>query len=603
MITRKIGKVLRGKTTPLQIALASILGSMIGFVPGFAQGPGWLVTLVLLLIVLNANLGIAVVALGLAKIASLALMPVSFGVGRVLMDGPTQPIFKMILNTPVLALMGFEHYATTGGAVVGLIVGGIFAVAVIQFVQRFRKKIASLEEGSERYRKISGSWWSRALVFIFIGGGHGKKTYDDLLQKKIGNPIRPVGVVLAVLVVVLLVVVQRFAAEPILTSQLTRALERANGATVDLERANLDLKKGKLTLEGLAMADPNALGTDVFRAVRLEADVSGADLLTKRLALDSVVIVDGSSGSGRRIPGHLVGRSPHPAPAPPTGDTEKTIDDYIKQAQMWKQRLAQVRRWLERIGKSSPDEDGTGTGETLGERLAREVREKGYARVTADHLIEGAPLFLIRTFSAQGVTISQVEGEVLDISGVNLCTQPWLVEEGGAIAVSSQSGKLAAKVGLGSSTTGIDVHLHGLDADTIGAQLAVQGQPPMSGGTVDLDLSGSWGAQGVGTVDLPLKITLNDTTLTLPASGQSAKVDTFVLPVALRGPIDNPAITLDNDMLADALVKAGAGALAKNVQGKATKAIDDALGEQGKGVAGEAGKAIKGLLGGKKRKK
>ena len=40
MITRKIGKLIRGKATPTQLMLACVLGSMLGFVPGFAQGPG-----------------------------------------------------------------------------------------------------------------------------------------------------------------------------------------------------------------------------------------------------------------------------------------------------------------------------------------------------------------------------------------------------------------------------------------------------------------------------------------------------------------------------------------------------------------------------------
>ena len=35
MITRKIGKLLRGNVTPVQVMLAAVLGSMLGFVPSF----------------------------------------------------------------------------------------------------------------------------------------------------------------------------------------------------------------------------------------------------------------------------------------------------------------------------------------------------------------------------------------------------------------------------------------------------------------------------------------------------------------------------------------------------------------------------------------
>ena len=75
MITRKIGKLLRGKATPFQLFAACILGSMIAFVPGFGQAPGLLLTLILCLIILNANLGVAaLVGIG-AKILFQELKP------------------------------------------------------------------------------------------------------------------------------------------------------------------------------------------------------------------------------------------------------------------------------------------------------------------------------------------------------------------------------------------------------------------------------------------------------------------------------------------------------------------------------------------------
>lgn len=610
MITRKIGKVLRGKATPLQLILACVLGAMIGFVPGFAQGAGLLIALILCLIMLNANLGIAAIVAGLAKLLSLVAMPISFQVGRVLLDGPTQPLFKSMINTPVLALFGFEHYATTGGMALGLVFGIACAIVLVQVLQRFRRQMAKLEEGSERYQKITSKGSVKFLLFVFVGGKKGKKSYEELASKKLGNPIRIPGVILAALVLGLLYIAQQFFSEPILTAQLTRALERANGATVDLGSAQLDLQGGKLTLSGLAMADPNALSTDVFRAASLEADISGADLLTKRLALDSVVISEASSGAARSTPGKLIGATPKPAPPPTTGDDEKTIDDYIAQAEKWKERLSQARRWLEKMGeKQKSDDDATPEErkETLRERLAREVREKGYARVTAGHLIDGAPTFLITSLQAQGVNVAQLEGETLDIEGANLSTHPHLVEGAPRLTVTSRSGNLGGDVALGGASAGggpsiLKLDYKGLDADTVGQQLTVLGDPPMQGGTIDIAIDGSWGEAGVGYVDLPMQVTLRDTTLTLPTTGQSTDVDTFVLPIGLRGPIDNPAIKIDDQALTDALVKAGASELASRAQDEAQKAIDDALGDEAKEVADQVKKGLGGLLGGDKKK-
>src|SRR5688572_11570088 len=110
--TRKIGKILRGKATPLQVILASLLGGMLGFVPGFflpgdlgggfLQAPGLLLTLLFLALILNANLGVFGLVTLVAKLLSLALLPASFEVGRALLDGPTRGLFQAIVNAPVL---------------------------------------------------------------------------------------------------------------------------------------------------------------------------------------------------------------------------------------------------------------------------------------------------------------------------------------------------------------------------------------------------------------------------------------------------------------------------------------------------------------------
>ena len=191
MITRKIGKILRGQATPLQIMLACILGAMMGFVPGFLNGPGLMVSLFLLLVVLNANLGLAILIGALAKAVSFPLLPVSFVTGRVLLDGPTQGLFKSIINAPVLALFGMDHYATTGGMVVGLIFGIISGITIVKMVSRFRSTMAGLEESSAAFQKLTSTRWARTLTWIFLGGGRGKATYSDMLTKKMGNPTFP----------------------------------------------------------------------------------------------------------------------------------------------------------------------------------------------------------------------------------------------------------------------------------------------------------------------------------------------------------------------------------------------------------------------------
>ena len=614
MITRKIGKILRGQATPFQIMMACVLGSLIGFTPGFMNGPGYMISLILLLIILNANLGLALLMGTMAKAISFPLLPVSFAAGRVLLDGPTQGLFKVMVNAPVLALFGLDHYAVTGGALIGLVFGITTGLIITSFVRRFRTLMSGLEESSALYQKLSNARWAKMLAWLLIGGGKGKLTYSDLLTRRIGNPVRIPGVIFAVLVIALLFVVSLFASGPIVTMALKRGLEETNGATVDFETVDLDLTKGKLVVTGFAAADPNALDTDLFRAARIEADVSGTDLLRKRLTIDRIVITDASTGAKRAIPGRRTSTAPLPDEA--KGEHfvllpgEKTIDEYIVSAKKWKERLAQVRRWLEKVSNDQSGAAGPEDSESRDARIAREIRELGYARVTASHLIEDSPTLFIRELIAQGVTVTQIEGETLDILAANLSSHPHLSKTSPSFSVTSRSGNILVESKPASDQPGaasvIALMYRNLAIDSIARDFVIGGEQLMRGGTMDIAMNGTWSEFGVGYLDLPLQITLHNSTITLPGAG-SSEIERLMIPIALRGPLDNPRITVDPNLLADALLAAGAGELAGRIRGETDELIDRAAGKLGDKLGEQAENILGGTLtdllkGGKKKK-
>lgn len=490
MITRKIGKILRGQATPFQIMMACVLGSMIGFTPGFMNGPGYMISLILLLVIINANLGLALLMGTLAKAISFPLLLVSFATGRVLLEGPTEGIFRSIVNAPVLALFGFDHYAVTGGALIGLVFGITTGLIITSFVRRFRTLMSGLEESSALYQKLSNARWAKLLAWLLIGGGKGKQSYSDLLTRRIGNPVRIPGVIFAVLVLALLFVLGQFASGPIVTMALKRSLEQTNGATVDVETADLDLTEGKLVVTDFAMTDPNALDTDLFRAARIEADVSGTDLLRKRLTLDRIVITDAFTGATRAIPGHRTSTPPRPDDA--QGENfvllpgEKTIDDYIVSAKQWKERLAQARRWLEKVSSDQSGASGQEDSESRDARIAREIRELGYARVTASHLIEDSPTLFVRELIAQGVIVTQIEGETLDIKAANLSSHPHLSNAPPSFSVTSRSGNILVESRPASDQPDapslMALMYRNLDINSIASDLAIGGEQLIQGG-------------------------------------------------------------------------------------------------------------------------
>lgn len=581
MIVKKIVKILRGGATPAQMIMACVLGSSLGFMPGFVQAPGLIILIALLLIVLNANLALAAMVAVPAKLVSFILLPLSFGVGRLLLDGPTQPLFKLLINMPVFALFGFEYYVTTGGLLLGIVLGLAAGLALVKVVRGIRTKMAGLEEGSELYRQWMAKWWVKLLLRLFVGRG-AKESYSSLLEKK-GKVIRPVGVAFCVLTVVLLVVVQMFFSGSFITSALQRGLEQANGATVDLEDADVDLAQGRMTITGLAVADPNALELDLFRAATIEADVSASSLLRKQLKLDRVVISDAVSGAKRDTPGRIVGNKPAPSRSVEAKQGEKTLEDYLQDPAQWQQRLVQIRRWLEKLsGPAEPQQAGEEAveGETLGERLAREARELGYARVSAGHLVDGAPRFAIAELVAEKVRTDALQGETIDIRATNISTHPHLANETPTIAMESSSKSFRLELQLGAVSAGdgqnsVDFEYKGLSVDRIADSLSAGGTKPIAGGTMDIALQGTVRTSGGTYIDLPLQVTLHNTTITV--GGKSALVKRLTIPLGLRGPIDSPRIRLDYSQLADALVAAGASVLASEVRGRADELIKGAV--------------------------
>src|SRR5688572_8299077 len=251
LFIRKIGSVLRGKATPLQVLLATILGGTLGFVPGFflpgnlgggfMQAPGLILVLMCCVLILNANLALFGLVTLVAKMLSLVLLPVSFAVGTWLLDGPLQGLYRGMINGKVTAWFGLEYYATAGGVLLGLVFGVLTGVLINKTLHALRTRLATLEESSDAFQKYSNKKWVRLLAWVFLGKGKGKQSWREIADKRVGMPVRIVGIVLAAVFVASIWIFQQWFSTPILTSNVKHALQAINGATVDLEAATLDL--------------------------------------------------------------------------------------------------------------------------------------------------------------------------------------------------------------------------------------------------------------------------------------------------------------------------------------------------------------------------
>jgi uncharacterized protein (TIGR03546 family) len=591
MLHKKISKFILGSASTSQIILACILAGMLGFMPGLSQAAGSIAVLSILLLVFNCNLGLAALVSLASKFLSLLLMPATFALGQFLLDGPAQGFFVGLINAPVSALFGLEYYLTTGGLLLGAVFGSISGIALSRAVRGIRIRLATAEADSESFNRIMAHGATRILIKLSLGGVP-TSGYAELLKQK-SAPIRISGVAMTLGLVATIYAGLLWLDGPLVGRWVQSALERANGATVDLASADLDLEVGVFTLTGLAIADPNALETDLFRAGKISLNISTADLLRKRLRIEKIEVEGGTNGPKREKPGQLVQKLPE-VKADKDDSSGKSLDAYIAQSGDWKKRFSQVKTWLDTMS-SSGSHDGFArmreqvAGDpslldtdtmTLEEWLDREIQAQGYAHVRADHLIQGSPTLQIDWVHAPDTTTSLLVGETLDVQLRNLSTQPHLVDKGPSLNIESQDRTIDLALSLDAvsyqgGANRMKIVLLNLPADDLVGQLA-SGEGAATGGTVDIRVKGRIENRGGAWVDLPVAVTLRNSMINF--SGQKIPVKNLQIPVRVTGPLDNLGIQVNEEKLFASLSKAAGGALANKAKGIVGQELDKATG-------------------------
>jgi len=114
-----------------------------------------------------------------------------------------------------------------------------------------------------------------------------------------------------------------------------------------------------------------------------------------------------------------------------------------------------------------------------------------------------------------------------------------------------------------------------LPAEDLVGQLA-SGAGAASGGTVDIRVKGKIENRGGAWVDLPVAVTLRNSTINF--SGQKIPVKNLEIPVRVTGPLDNLGIQVNEEKLFASLSKAAGGALANKAKGMVGQELEKAAG-------------------------
>lgn len=577
MITRKIGKILRGKVTPYQIISATVLGALAAGSPGWGAAPAWNLLLFLSILMLNANLFIAGITWIVVSLVTLALTPVYFWVGTALLDGPLGELVALVVNAPVGAWFGWEYYVTLPGLVVAGLLGLGMGIGLSRAVVGMRRKLGTLEAGSDKYQAYANKGWVKVLGWLLFGGLKGKQSWEELAQAKGGSPVRVVGIIFAVSCLVLVYVGYKFLDESIVTSLVREQLEQVNGATVEIGAVRIVAGAQQIEIAGLAMANPEALGENRFAATRVVAALSGLDLLAKKVVIERLEIEGAVTSQPRTVPGRRIGPAPEKAKKAETGEGWDSLAGLLDNGEVWMGRLQTVQRAYERFAPGA----GEGAGEavatdaetdaaaerpmSLRERLAARVEAEGYRNIAASGLVRQSPRLTIKAVEAMGIEVGG-EDTLYDLVGTNLATEPWLVEgTRGALRVARSDGGVEIDIGLpwveDPEEVSVTLQVNALPMAVVAE--AVGSKFPLSGG--QLNIRGEGTVTG-GRLALPLAVEALDTTVN--AFGTSAAVKRLPLAVEVGGTLGAPQVKLPKDALEAAVKAAGKDKLLDMVEEK-----------------------------------
>lgn len=598
MISRQIGSLFRGKATPFQIVTACVLGCLIGFAPGLTTAPALYLFLALALLVVNANLGVALFAAGVGRVLAWQLAPTSFELGQYLLDGPTANIADRVVGAPVLAWCALDHYVVTGGLVVGTGCGIVIGGVVASVVARFRRRMAAAAGSESKLSEITSKRTSRFLLWLLFGK-NAKGSWSEKAERKTRTPLRPIGILAAVGLVAGVWFGHRALTEEFAREAMIERLAALHGATVDLTAVRFDLASGEFGLEEIAFADPVELEKDTFRAREILFDFGQLDLLRRRANVQRIVIDGARSGVERVVPGELyVAPEDDPAEAAhdeegsgdetdaePGEDGTWTLDEILAEADLWKARLARIDVWLDRLSsdETQPRTMPCGSDETDERRVDREVRESGWASVASPRFGRRAPSLHVGELVLDGLTSERFPDTTFDVRGSHLSTAPSLIDAPPTLSIAAKDHSIGLRVDLapvsrGGGEGGLRFFWTDIDVDRALALLSLEGDAPLRGGTLDLEFDGVWANGTIGALDMPVRLTFKGTTVTLP-SLENSVLDELIVPAHLTGTLTSPVIHFDTTAFTDQLIAQGLAEVERRAREEAEKLLNGAAEE------------------------
>ncbi|WP_212789166.1 TIGR03546 family protein [Francisella halioticida] len=566
----KMKSTIFSKITPFQLILTSLFAFVFGFIPGISYSPLLFVGVLFLVIILRINIGVFVFISIIAKALSFVLEAVSFSLGRFLLDGFTQPIFKTLVNTPVVAYAGFDYYLVTGAFIFSVILGLIFGVIIAKAYKKVVAKMSVIKTGTEIYNKITKNFFVKIASWIFLGKNIAKIDWVKMKNRKFRQPFRITGVILIGLIIAAIFYSPEVLETSLVSNIIKQQLTKANGATVDYDSLNLNLTDARLKITGLGAADPIDLNKDRFYAKSISASINISNLLTRQIALKDVVVDGVSFDKQRESKGKLYTNNTKPKSQEENELAKKQAIDNLKKIgggiqqvnlQQLKDNAKEVKNIASNIKgaveflSSFRSNETKVTDSQVKQQIITpkdQAQVYGYANVINESLRDKYPSFVVQNIDVKDYK----DGDTLyDATITNISTNPELLAKPTKIGIKSTNNQNLDVGVVISNKPNIDntvkFNLDNVAGDAIKG-LTVQGIG-FDAKSLAVSGKGTWQFSGVRNVTFNIPLQLKFKNVAISFNQFKQKVSDLTLKGVVSGDLNNVGFGLDTSSLKNLL--------------------------------------------------
>ncbi len=285
---KKVFSILKSSLSPNQIAFSFALGVFAGVPP---MGLHVIIPMTLALLV-RGSFRAFLLSMGLFKLISIGLAPVSYSIGRFFLDTNRglDSMWRVVTHLPVAAPIGYNRYLLLGALTISLAIAIPVFLAVRFMVLKYRQAFVTWVSGWRVSANLRSKKWASLLRWLFVGG---KPKYESTKAPRgVFRYIRRDALVVLPLLYVVCYLLAALIVPFFSGTIAASAASYVIGGEVAVRDSSFNLFTGRLNLTGLSVQDPNKPEENVLEIPSFTLNAGMIPLLEKRVVFNEVEIDD-----------------------------------------------------------------------------------------------------------------------------------------------------------------------------------------------------------------------------------------------------------------------------------------------------------------------